>query len=87
MTGNTHALGIDLGEIPKDGVRKVLRDVGGHAVIFGPGGLGGVDIEAGAGTEVFVVVFAGDVQAAWGGFELKRKNGFFIFFFGERGGE
>lgn len=64
MARNTHALGVDLGEMPKHELRQFARDVAGHAVAIGPGFVGGVDVEAGAGAEVPVFVFVWEVETA-----------------------
>lgn len=64
MAGDANPAGVQLGEGGEDGLGKLVGDVGVHVVAVVVGGFGGVDVEAGAATEVVGVVFAGDVQAA-----------------------
>lgn len=56
---------VDLLEGVGDRRGELGGDVAVHVVALGPGFLGRVDVEAGAGAEVVGVVFAGDLEAAW----------------------
>jgi hypothetical protein len=58
MSGDGDARGIKLGEGGEECVGKLAADVGFHFVVFGPGALRCVDVEACAGAEVVGVVFA-----------------------------
>lgn len=46
--------------------RQLVRDVAVHLVTLRPGFFSGIDIEACARAEVVGVVFALDLEAAWG---------------------
>jgi len=55
------------GEILPDHLRQFLGDVGSSAPMLRPGGLGGIDIEAGADAEIPAICLAGNIRAARAG--------------------
>ena len=59
---NADAVRIHLLEVVEDGFGELRGDVAVHFVSFVPGGVGRVDVEAGAAAEIVGVVFALDLE-------------------------
>lgn len=68
MTRDAHAGLVELIAIcGEEHVGEFLCEVGLHLVAFIKGRLGGVNVEAGGLAKVVGVLFAGEVEASWGG--------------------
>lgn len=65
VTGDTDAVGVQLGESTKDSLRQLLSDVAVHVVAVVIRGLGGIDVKPGTSAEVICIVLALNVEAAF----------------------
>lgn len=65
---------VDLIEVGEDRLRQLGGDVAVHVVALGPRLPGRVHVEAGTGAEVVGIVFALDVEAAWGAHEGDQRG-------------
>jgi len=70
VTENANPLPVHLLEMREDGFGELAGDVAVHFIVLAPGLLCCVDVEAGAAAEVVGGVFAGDLEAAYGGIEV-----------------
>lgn len=64
VAGDTDAAGIQLGESLEDNFWQFLGDVAVHVIALVVGSLGGINVEARAGTKIIRIILALDVQTS-----------------------
>lgn len=65
VAGDTDAVGVQLRESTKDGLRELLGDIAVHVVAVVVRRLGGIDVKPGTGAEIVCIILALNVEAAW----------------------